>query len=43
MTVCYRSVFKDYWQLTHDYGKVDFIKPVVVTNCVVVDSLTFNN
>ena len=43
ITICYRSVFNDYWLREHKYGREDFDRLTPVDSCVIADSIAFRD
>lgn len=43
ITICYRSVFNDYWLREHKYGRDGFDRLTPVDSCVIADSIMFRN
>lgn len=43
ITICYRSVFNDYWFREHKYGKDGFDRLTSVDSCVIADSVAFRD
>ncbi len=43
ITICYRSVFNDYWLREHKYGQQDFDRLMPVDSCVIADSVAFRD
>ncbi len=41
ITICYGSVFNDYWLREHKFGQEDFDRLTPVDSCVIADSIAF--
>ena len=41
ITICYRSVFNDYWFYEQKYGQKGFGRLTPVDSCVIADSIAF--
>ena len=43
ITICYRSVFDDYWLREHKYGRDGYDSLTPVDSCVIADSIAFRD
>ncbi len=43
ITMCYRSVFNEYWLREHKFGQEDFDRLTPVDSCVIADSIAFRD
>ena len=41
ITICYRSVFNDYWLREQKFGREGFDRLTPVDSCVIADSIAF--